>query len=281
VARRRSASGRPPSVPGKRERRSDTSEASGAIETFPTLLAKKRRNVPLHHQVFLVLQDAIAEGRYAQGETLPGEEELAKLFGVSRVTIRAAMETLGALGLIERRQGSGTFVRKLSRPEPLTVPMVDLAARNREIVRTTRAHVVEYDFTRAPRLVRSHFGAGPDDLFQRAVRIRYMQDWPIMQVTTYVPEAIGRQFGPSDMEGGSLYAILQRFGITFASGEQLVSAAAADPIVAERLNIAIGAPLLKVTRMHFDFEGHPIQHFELLAPPATYELRMPLKDFER
>jgi len=251
------------------------------MEGLPALLAKKRRNIPLHHQVFLVLQDEIAERRYSPGEALPTEDELARLFGVSRVTIRAALETLGSLGLIERRQGVGTFVRELSRPEPFTVPMTDLAARNRAIVSTTRAHVVEFEFAPAPRHVRSHFQAQPDELFQRAVRIRYVGNWPIMQVTTYIPEVIGRQFGPEEMEGGSLYAILQRFGITFASGEQVVSAAAADPIVAERLNVAIGAPLLKVIRMHNDADGRPIQHFELLAPPATYELRMPLKGFER
>lgn len=264
-----------PGSGGAKERLSDRSRR---MEALTTLLSKKRRNIPLHHQVFLVLQDGIAEGRYAPGEALPGEEDLARLFNVSRVTIRAALETLDALGLIERRQGAGTFVRELLRPEPLTVPMMDLAARNREIVGTTRAHVVEYGFTPAPLHVRSHFQAQPDDLFQRAVRIRYMKKRPIMQVTTYIPEEIGRQFGPKDMEGGSLYAILQRFGITFGSGEQVVTAAAADPVVAERLNVAIGAPLLKVVRVHFDTMARPIQHFELLAPPATYELRMPLKE---
>jgi GntR family transcriptional regulator len=246
-------------------------------------LSKKARSVPLHHQVFLVLQDGITESRYAPNEALPSEEELAKLFGVSRVTIRSAMEKLDALGLVERRQGVGTFVRELSGPQPLTIPMVDLRARSREIVRTTIAHVVEFGFEPAPQHVRTHFQAGPDELFQRAVRVRYMRDRPIMQVTTYVPEIIGRQFSQNDMEGSSLYAILERFGITFASGEQIVTAAAADPVVAERLNVAIGAPLLKVVRVHFDAIGRPIQHFELLAPPATYQLRMPLKatDLER
>jgi GntR family transcriptional regulator len=262
----------------KRNKRQEGPE-SGLKRTppVPALLLKKRRNIPLHHQVFLVLQDGIAERRYAPGEALPGEEELARLFGVSRVTIRAAMETLDALGLVERRQGVGTFVRELSGPEPWTIPMMDLLTRSREIVRTTTAHVVEFGFEPAPRHVRVHFHAGPDDLFQRAVRIRSMKDLPIMQVTTYIPEPIGRQFGRDDLEGGSLYAILERFGITFASGEQLVTAAAADPVVAERLNVAIGAPLLKVVRVHFDTMGRPIQHFELLAPPATYQLRMPLK----
>ena len=250
---------------------------------LPEPLLKRRRDIPFHHQVFLVLQDGIAERRYAPGEALPAEEELARLFGVSRVTIRAAMETLGALGLVERRQGVGTFARELSGPEPLTIPMIDLPARSREIVRTTTAHVVEFGFEPAPRHVCAHFHASPDDLFQRAVRIRSMRNRPIMQVTTYIPESIGRQFGRDDLEGGSLYAILERFGITFASGEQFVTAAAADPVVAERLNVAIGAPLLKVVRVHYDIKGRPIQHFELLAPPATYQLRMPLKgaDLER
>lgn len=251
--------------------------------TFLVSLSKRTRSIPLHHQVFLVLQDGITESRYAPNEALPSEEELAKRFGVSRVTIRSAMKKLDALGLVERRQGVGTFARELSRPQPLTIPMVDLRARSREIVRTTVAHVVEFGFEPAPRHVRTHFKAGPDDLFQRAVRIRYMRGRPIMQVTTYVPESIGRQFGQNDMEGSSLYAILERFGIAFASGEQIVTAAAADPVVAERLNVAIGAPLLKVARVHFDAIGRPIQHFELLAPPATYQLRMPLRaaDLER
>jgi GntR family transcriptional regulator len=254
---------------------------SKRVEAPTTLLLKKRRNIPLHHQVFLVLQDRIAERRYAPGEALPSEEDLAKLFGVSRVTIRAALETLNTLGLIERRQGAGTFVRELARPESWSVPIMDLAARSRMIVRTTTAHVVEFGFVPAPPHVRSHFQAQPDALFQRAVRIRYIKSQPIMQVTTYIPEDIGRQFGPKDMEGASLYAILQRFGITFGSGEQVVTAAAADPVVAKRLNVAIGAPLLKVVRVHFDTTGRPIQHFELLAPPATYELRMPLRDLEQ
>src|SRR5258705_240187 len=120
---------------------------------LPVPLLKKRRDIPLHHQVFLVLQDGIAERRYAPGEALPAEEELARLFGVSRVTIRAAMETLDALRLVERRQVVGTFVRELPGPEPLTIPMSDLAARSREIVRTTTAHVVEFGFEPAPRHV--------------------------------------------------------------------------------------------------------------------------------
>src|SRR5215469_10924018 len=65
-----------------------------------------------HRKVSLVLSDGIASGRYRTGESLPGEEALAKMFGVSRVTIRRALADLDAAGLIERKHGLGTFVRK-------------------------------------------------------------------------------------------------------------------------------------------------------------------------
>jgi GntR family transcriptional regulator len=165
------------------------------------------------------------------------------------------MEKLDALGMVERRQGVGTFVRRRSGPQSLTVPMVDLQARSREIVRTTVAHVVEFGFEPAPAHVRTHFQARPDDLFQRAVRIRSIRDRPVLQVTTYIPESIGRQFGQDDVEDGSFYGVLERFGNTFATGEKTVTAAAADPVVAERFNVAIGAPLLQVVRLHFDAIG--------------------------
>ena len=83
------------------------------MEALATLLSKKRRNIPLHHQVFLVLQDGIAEGRYAPGEALPGEEDLARLFSVSRVTIRAALDTFNALGLIEPKSPAGSLGNRI------------------------------------------------------------------------------------------------------------------------------------------------------------------------
>src|SRR5260370_17912842 len=69
-----------------------------------------------HRTVSLVLSDGIATGRYRLGESLPGEEALAKMFQVSRVTIRRALADLDPAGLIERKHGLGTFVKM--KPDP-------------------------------------------------------------------------------------------------------------------------------------------------------------------
>src|SRR6266849_5622326 len=65
----------------------------------------------LYQQIARTIAAAIEDGRYAPGDRLPSERELADDFGVSRPTIRDAMIALEFQGLVEARQGSGVYVR--------------------------------------------------------------------------------------------------------------------------------------------------------------------------
>src|SRR5215471_10257265 len=67
--------------------------------------------VPLYHQLAERLFGEIRSGRYAPGAKLPSEHELARTFGLGRPTVRQATEALIQRGLLERRRGSGTYVR--------------------------------------------------------------------------------------------------------------------------------------------------------------------------
>ena len=64
-------------------------------------------------KVFEQLRDLLIEGKWKQGDKLPSENEMAKLFHVSRITVREALHKLSVLGLIETRLGEGSFVRKI------------------------------------------------------------------------------------------------------------------------------------------------------------------------
>src|SRR4051794_19095688 len=75
----------------------------------------------LHRQLFLVLREQIARREHAPGAPLPTEEALCEQFGVSRITVRRALQDLETQGFVERRHGVGTFVRESSpvaRPSP-------------------------------------------------------------------------------------------------------------------------------------------------------------------
>ena len=70
-------------------------------------------------QVFEQMQNLLIEGTWRSGDKLPSENELSETFGVSRMTIRQAMQKLKALGLIETRTGSGSYVREVSPEDSL------------------------------------------------------------------------------------------------------------------------------------------------------------------
>ena len=74
--------------------------------------------VPLYKQVLDILNDQIARQELKFGDKLPSEAELMKQFGVSRITVRAAISELVEDGILERSQGKGTFVAlpKVSHP---------------------------------------------------------------------------------------------------------------------------------------------------------------------
>jgi GntR family transcriptional repressor for pyruvate dehydrogenase complex len=68
----------------------------------------------LRSEVYAAMKDRLMKGYWQEGEKLPSEHEFCVMFGVSRVTIRAALQQLAILGLVDTRHGGGTYVRKFS-----------------------------------------------------------------------------------------------------------------------------------------------------------------------
>jgi len=230
----------------------------------------------LHHQIFLILRDRILSGVYPSDTLMPSEEKLSQMFRVSRVTIRAALATLAGNSLIERRQGIGTFVSGHIEPPWIHAPMSDLLAHIADVGRSTQVKLLELASVRGSRHVRSLFNCEAGQIFQRAVRLRSMHKLPIFYVVTYVPEDIARRFTRKEMSGPSLYQLLRTEGFNFRAGKQTVSAALADPTVADALDVEVGAPLLQIRRIHFDESMQPFEYMEMLASPSKFELQMTL-----
>lgn len=228
---------------------------------------------PLHHQIYLVLADGISAGRYAAGELLPTEEQLGKLFNVSRITVRRAMASLQNAGLIERGAGRRTMVRPLGRP--LRMPMASVISNIAAYGAETIARVVEFAYGPMPAFLRDRLWEG-DKPVQRAVRVRSQDGRPMMHLTSYVPEALGRSFTAAELDRIPMFQLLARAGADIAAGEQIVSATLADPVVAQRLAVKVGAPLIDLRTMMRDRQGRAVEYVEMLAPPDRLTLRFEL-----
>ena len=119
---------------------------SAKHRSITSLSIDDRLKTPLYHQIFLILRGQIEEGRLGPGALVPGEEELARQFHVSRITARRALAELAAEGLVTRGRGRGTHVMPRNEPPPLRAGVEGLLENLFAMGLKTRVTLVEFNF---------------------------------------------------------------------------------------------------------------------------------------
>lgn len=229
------------------------------------------------HRIFLLLQDDIAHGRPAAGQALPGENRLAQDYGVSRVTIRRALDALERAGLVERRAGSGTVVRRSPADGvSLSADMASLMPQLVEMGQTTTARLLDFAYTDPAPAVAEALGLVPGQRVQRATRVRLIEGKPFSHLTTDVPEDIAQRYSEADLATTPLLRLMEQGGVRLDRAHQTVSATLAAPQVADALEVAVGAPLLSLVRVVRDADGRGVEHLSALYRPDRFRLEMSL-----
>lgn len=227
--------------------------------------------------VYLALRDDISDGDFAEGTLLPGENKLADAFGVSRITVRRALDALAAEGWIEKRTGAGSVVlpRKGTQAQ-ITANFATLIPQLVAMEDRTTARLLSFSYGPAPNGVAAALGTGKNEAVQTAVRVRYVDDQAFSHLTTYVPEAIARNYGEADLATQPLFRLLERSGVTVEGAHQSVTATLAGPDVAEALGVSVGAPLLSLRRIVRDADGNGVEYLAALYRPELFRLEMTL-----
>ncbi len=228
-------------------------------------------------RVYLLLRDEIANGLHAENATLPGEQRMAETFGVSRVTVRRALDALSQDGLIERRAGSGTTVRlPPAQAQPIAADFTTLMPQLVEMGQSTTARLLSFSYGAAPDHVRRAMGLGQSARVQIATRVRSAEDRPFSHLTTYVPADIASNYSEGDLATTPLYHLLERSGVTIDEAEQSVSATLASPDVAEALGVSVGSALMSLRRVVRDVNGRGVEYLAALYRPDMFRLDMTL-----
>jgi GntR family transcriptional regulator len=229
--------------------------------------------VPRYHQIYLVLRERLAAGEFAADAPLPGEVELARTFGVSRMTLRAALGLLAQDKLIVRRRGRGTFAcgQSGAAPAPMLGLLENLVANGLRTV----VKVIELSEVPAGGEVAEALRVAAGDPVQRAVRLRSYRGSPVSHLTTFVPASVAR-FSRKELCAKPMLQLLEEKGVRLAGADQTVSARLSDPATAPLLNLTLGSPLLSVRRVVYDEGGRPVQLLTGLYRPDRYHYRMHL-----
>ncbi len=228
-------------------------------------------------RVYLLLRDEIARGVHADGTLLPGEQRLAEIHGVSRVTVRRALDALLNDGVIERRAGSGTKVRHTAEAnQKITADLATLMPQLVEMGRTTMARLLSFSYDEPPETVRDAMRLAPGSRVQIATRIRLSSDTPFSHLTTYVPEDIASNYSEADLASTPLFELLERSGVRIEAAQQSVTATLAAPDVAQALNVSVGSALLSLDRVVLDETGRGVEYLSALYRPDMFRLDMAL-----
>lgn len=211
--------------------------------------------VPLYHQLSEQLTAAVDDGRLEPGDPFENEVALAQRLGLSRPTVRRAIQEMVDQGLLVRRRGLGTTVanRKVHRKARLSSLFDDLEAEGRE----PRTRVVEMGLSTDERAAAA-LDLEPGTEMLSILRVRLAGDLPLAIMHNWLPPAQS-DITREDLEGQGLYALLRRRGVKPVVAQQSIGARM--PTAAERreLELGSGQPVLTMTRMAFDAAGDAIE----------------------
>ncbi|WP_329039713.1 GntR family transcriptional regulator [Streptomyces sp. NBC_01725] len=212
--------------------------------------------VPLYFQLSQQLEAAIEQGGLAPGSLLGNEIELAGRLGLSRPTVRQAIQSLVDKGLLVRRRGVGTQVlhSQVRRPLELSSLYDDLEAAGQRPATRVLRNTVEP----ATAQVAAALGVAEGADVRLVERLRYAHDEPMARLRNHLPLQLLDCDTPQ-LESTGLYRMMRAVGITLHSARQSVGARAADAGEARLLDEATGAPLLTMERTTFDDTGRAVE----------------------
>ncbi|WP_342358770.1 GntR family transcriptional regulator [Terrarubrum flagellatum] len=207
----------------------------------------------------------------SQPRPLPSENELCSRFGASRTTIRAALDRLEKQGLIERRQGSGTFFRPPQIVKHLG-SLVDFHTESRAAGRTPRTRLISLERRKATTAEFALFGAeAAHDGVGELLRLRCLDDQPAVLQRSYVS---ARYLGPeaeSELNNASLYRYLfVQHGLSAASIEETLEPVNVAAGEAALLEIPEGSAVFRSHRTARDRDGRVIEVSDNLVRGDLY-----------
>lgn len=230
--------------------------------------------VPLYHQLAGQLGAAIASGELQPGDPFENELALAERLGVSRPTVRQAIQELVAQGLLLRRRGLGTTVanRRVHRRAELTSLWDDLERSGGRPRTLLLSHGLVVDAVAAAAL-----DLPPDTELLAVERIRLSGDQPLAVLRNWLPPPL-TTVGREELETRGLYAVLRARGVRPSVAHQTIGARM--PTTAERRHLAMraGEPVLTMTRSAFDPTGAPVEHGDHCYRASAYSIEVMLDE---
>lgn len=241
----------------------------------PSIVINRSSPVPLYFQVAEQLERAIVDGELAPGDRISNEVSLANELGLSRPTMRQAIQLLVDKGLLVRKRGVGTQVvhGQIRRPVELTSLHDDL----RRAGEGPRTDVLGCQRAEADELVAQELRLPAGSPVWSLERLRFAGDEPLALMHNFLPIDV-LDLDAVDLTAFGLYECLRQAGVQLRVANQQIGARRAEAREARLLGERRGSPLLTMTRTAFDSTGRAVEYGTHVYRPERYSFEVTLVD---
>lgn len=231
---------------------------------------------PLYQQIYDILRAKILSGELGRNTRLPAEQELTEMLGVSRITVKRALNELAIAGFLRRQRGIGTVVTFDAAAPTVKGSFENLIDGLTRMGLETEVQLLDCTIGLASPAITETLELPPGASVQRIVRLRRFGGEPFSYLVTYVPEDVAEGYAEEELATASFIKLLEKAGHAPVEADQTIMAEAAEAAVAANLGVAPGSPLLRIHRVMRDKSGRPVQditaHYR--ADRFQYQMRL-------
>lgn len=235
----------------------DAAHSAGRGLPFKPL--DKNSFTPMYFQIHTQLLEMIQSGQLRYDDPLPSEEELSRIYGVSRMTSRQALQALKGLGYASRHRGRGSFVSK-PRVEKDINHLCGFTAEMRALGIVATSKVLESGIESASAEIAAQLKIKPETPIFKLCRLRMADGQPVAVEEIHLPAERYPDIEKLDFSNCSLYQTLrEHYGIRVSLADEILEARAASRREAELLQIPIRSSLLAISRTLLSEDGQPVE----------------------
>jgi len=214
---------------------------------------------PIYFQIQTQLLNKIKAGQLRAGDPLPSEEELGRIFSVSRMTARHALQALKSQGFASRHKGQGTFVSQ-PRVEKDIAHLSGFTAEMRALGMQPTSRILQSEIIPAEAAVASRLGMPLGSPIFHLRRLRSADDLPVAIEDVWLSQQLFPGIGQLDFARLSLYQTLrEQYGIRVSRADEVIESRSASRREAELLQIAPRSSLLVISRTLWSVDGKPVE----------------------
>jgi GntR family transcriptional regulator len=231
-----------------------------------------RSPIPKYHQLREILLELI-DSELQVDAPIPSERELAERYGLSRMTVRQAVDSLVAEGRLTRVAGVGTFVAEAKMDVQIRLASFSEDMRSRGMHPGTT--VLGLERIQAGAHIAKELEVSVGDPVVRIDRLRYADGVPMSVQGTYLPELLVPGLVERGVDGSLHQLLRERYGLELTWGEQTIEAGTADAATAALLEIPDRSVVLILRRR--TFAGDRLVEYDTSSYRADrYQLWVPL-----